>query len=63
MLTHKCRAVPMPCSAVALRSRFQSGMTGARQGRGVVCLLALVGTTIRLQYSVSLEADSFGHHD
>jgi hypothetical protein len=35
MLIHMCHAVTMPCCAVALRSSFQSGMVGARQGRGV----------------------------
>ena len=28
----------MPCCAVALRSRFQNGMVGARQRRGTVCV-------------------------
>ena len=32
MLIHTCHAVPMPCCAVALRSRFQNGMVGARHG-------------------------------
>jgi len=35
MLIHTCHAVPLPCCAVALRSRFQNGMVGARHGHGM----------------------------
>jgi len=31
-------AASLPCCAVALRSRFQNGVVGARQGRGMVCV-------------------------
>jgi hypothetical protein len=33
--------IAMPCCAVALRSRFQSGMVGAQQGHGMARLLGL----------------------
>ena len=38
MLIHTRQAVPMPCCAVALRSRFQNGMVGARHGRCIACV-------------------------
>ena len=37
-LIHTYYAVPLPCCAVALRSRYQNGTVGAPQGRGVVCV-------------------------
>ena len=33
-LIHTYHAVPMPCCAVVLGSRFQNGMVTARQGHG-----------------------------
>jgi hypothetical protein len=33
-----CYAMPMPRSAVALRSRFQNGMVVAWHGRGMACV-------------------------
>ena len=38
MLIHTNHAVPLPCCAVALRSHLQSGMVGARQEHGMVCV-------------------------
>jgi hypothetical protein len=32
-LIHTHHAVPLPCCAVALRSRFQNGIDGLRQGK------------------------------
>jgi len=34
-LINTCHAVPMPCCAVAWRSRFQIGVVGPRHGHGV----------------------------
>ena len=31
----RAHAAPLPCFAVALRSRFKNGMVGTRQGRGM----------------------------
>jgi len=36
-LPFRAHAAPLPCCAVALRSRFQNGMVGARRGHGVAC--------------------------
>jgi len=36
ILIHTSHAAPLPCCAVALRSRFQNGMVGARHGHGMV---------------------------
>ena len=38
MLIYTYHAVPLPCCAVALRSRLQSGIVEARQGHGMVCV-------------------------
>jgi len=37
-LIHTYHVAPLPYCAVALRSRFQNGMVGARQGRDMVCV-------------------------
>jgi len=38
MLIHTYHAAPLPCCVLALRSRFQNGMVGARHGHGMVCV-------------------------
>jgi hypothetical protein len=38
MLIHTCHAMPIPRCAVALRSRFQKGMTMVWHGRGMTCV-------------------------
>jgi hypothetical protein len=37
-LIHTYHAVPLPSCAMALKSRFQSGVVRARQGLGMVCV-------------------------
>ena len=34
----RAHAMPLPCCAVALKSRIESSMVGARQGHGMVCV-------------------------
>lgn len=38
MLIHICHAALLPCCALALRSRFENGMVGARHGHGIACV-------------------------
>jgi hypothetical protein len=38
ILIHTYHSVPLPCRAVAVRSRLQSGMVEAQQGHGMVCV-------------------------
>jgi hypothetical protein len=35
---YRAHAAPQPCCVVALRSRFQNGMVGARHGHGMACV-------------------------
>jgi len=37
-LIHIYHAVPLPCCAVTLGSRFQKSMVGVRQGHGKACV-------------------------
>jgi hypothetical protein len=38
MQIHTCHAMPMPCCAVAFRSRFQNDMVVVLHGRGMACV-------------------------
>ena len=38
-LIYTYHAVSLPCFAVDLRNRLQSGMVGARRGHGIVCVI------------------------
>jgi hypothetical protein len=45
LVSCRAHAVPLPCCAVPLRSRFQNGMVGARQGLGMGMGMAYVKQT------------------
>ena len=47
-LIHTYHAVPLPCCAVALRSRFQSGIFGVLQGKCELAFRMLIEQVIWL---------------